>query len=454
MKRGAATAFLAVSLLILFLTFLKPPLAHADIGTDIDSGWAGTIPVIDGQVLPGEWADATVRNFSLQMRYSSNSLNRTLQGTLYVKNNLTYAFFAVQIFNDDYEAHDFGGHYKGLAILFSDNDSGTLVAGDNGEGVTTWNSTLSPFFTHNDLYYTGSYWDSDFDAGKTDDGALKWSHTNQTQGAMGNWTFEMAIPLVGIDGPAYDFSITSLPQTIGYKLWFEEPAPGLDGVYPDNLTTAPKDQTTNAATFGDLTFYPLYNLTMVAGTGGTTNPSPGVHQYPYKTVVSATATAYPWYEFDHWELDSINVGTANPYSVTMDQNHTLKAVFHPLYALTITTTTGGTTTPAPGMHVYPNGTLVPVSAMASSGYDFDHWELDTVNAGTANPYSVLMTQNHTLNAVFSARAPRSVGGYSVSLAKTPTSPPLAYYATVLAAFGMVISIIRRRRTGSSKSFRQ
>jgi hypothetical protein len=262
----------------------------------------------------------------------------------------------------------------------------------------------------------------------------------------GDWWF-------GIDD--YDFNITSLPKTVGFKIWLQEPYKGLDGVYPDDPTIAKSiDEVTNGTTFGDLTFYPLYNLTMIAGTGGTTNPSPGVHQYPYKTVVSATATAYPWYEFDHWELDSVNVGTANPYSVTMDQNHTLKAVFHPLYALTITTTTGGTTTPAPGMHVYPNGTLVPVSAIASSGYDFDHWELDTVNVGTANPYSVLMTQNHTLNAVFSARAPRSVGGYSVSLAKTPASPPLAYYATALAAFGMVISTIRRRRTGSSKSFRQ
>lgn len=529
MKRGVVNVLLVVSLVfVLFLTVWKFPSAHADIGADIESGWASSVPTIDGHISLGEWADATVRNFALQMRYSDNSVNRTLQGTLYVKNNWTYAFLAIQIFNDDYESHDFGGHYKGFAVLFSDNDSGTLVVGDNGEGVTTW--TGSPFYSNNDLYYTGSYWDSDVDASKTNDGSLAWSHTGApTQGAIGNWTFEMAIPLVGSDGLAYDFNITSLPCTVGYKIWLQDPTPvGVSGVYPDNATIAPITQTTNAATFGDLTFYPLYNLTMVAGTGGTTNPSPGLHQYPYKTVVSATATADAWYEFDHWELDGINVGVANPYSVTMDQNHTLNAVFLPLYALNITTTTGGSTNPVPGVHVYQTGTVVPVSATSSAGYVFDHWELDTVDVGTGNPYSVLMNQNHTLNAVFvlqlsvtispadstinlggsvpftsvvtggtpaysyqwyvnSVKVPGAtsaswtftpasvgtyyvyvnvtdfrgrnaisntarvivvttpVGGYSVSLEKSSSTPSIVFYSGVLTAFGAAISLLRRRK---------
>jgi hypothetical protein len=33
--------------------------------------------------------------------------------------------------------------------------------------------------------------------------------------------------------------------------------------------------------------------------------------------------------FDHWTLDTANVGATNPYSVTMNQNHTLKAFFVP-----------------------------------------------------------------------------------------------------------------------------
>ncbi|MGD0029623.1 MAG: PKD domain-containing protein [Candidatus Bathyarchaeia archaeon] len=399
MEKRKAVVLLVLTIMVLSIIQTKPMVLAAHTGSPIDSGWASTSPVIDGNITTGEWASATVVNFTLQMRSRTDgSLNRTLNGRLYVENNWTYAFLAVQIFNDDYEAHDFNGHYKGLAMLFNNNNNGTLVFGDNGEGVTTY--TASPFYSHNDLYYAGSYWDGDYYAGKTDDGALAWSHTNATQGAIGNWTFEMMIPLKGTDA-GYDFNITSLPYTVGYKLWFQEPANGLDGVYPYD-PTIPKsfDQTTNASTFGDMTFYPLYNLTMVATTGGTTNPAPGISQYPFKTVVSATATANPWYQFDHWELDSVNVGAANPYSVTMNQNHTLKAVFIPLYALTITTTTGGTTTPTPGTYIYPNGTLVNVTATANSGYAFGHWELDSVNVGAANPYQVTMNQNHTLKAVF------------------------------------------------------
>jgi len=69
------------------------------------------------------------------------------------------------------------------------------------------------------------------------------------------------------------------------------------------------------------------------------------------------------------------------------------------YALTITTTMGGSTTPASGTYVYSNGTVVPVSATPNSGYGLDHWVLDGVNVGTSNSYSVLMNQNHTLEAV-------------------------------------------------------
>jgi len=36
------------------------------------------------------------------------------------------------------------------------------------------------------------------------------------------------------------------------------------------------------------------------------------------------------YHFEYWELDSVNVGSANPYTVLMDKNHTLKAVFSPI----------------------------------------------------------------------------------------------------------------------------
>jgi len=44
--------------------------------------------------------------------------------------------------------------------------------------------------------------------------------------------------------------------------------------------------------------------------------------------------------------------------------------------------------------------VVEVDAIPDSGYMLDHWELDTVDVGSADPYSVTMNQDHALTAVF------------------------------------------------------
>jgi len=70
-----------------------------------------------------------------------------------------------------------------------------------------------------------------------------------------------------------------------------------------------------------------YTLTITATTGGTTNPLPSTYTYPSGTPVSVTATPDVDYSFDHWELDGTNIGSAVPVTVTMDEDHTLHAVF-------------------------------------------------------------------------------------------------------------------------------
>jgi len=77
----------------------------------------------------------------------------------------------------------------------------------------------------------------------------------------------------------------------------------------------------------------------------------------------------------------------------------------PTCSLTITTTTGGTTTPSAGSYTYTTNSTVQVTAIPDVDYIFDHWELDTINAGSANPYTVLMDNNHTLKAVFTYSPP-------------------------------------------------
>jgi len=73
-----------------------------------------------------------------------------------------------------------------------------------------------------------------------------------------------------------------------------------------------------------------YTLTIIAGDGGTADPPPGNYTYTINATVQVRAIPYSDYIFDHWELD--NVGSTNPYSLLMDKNHVLKAVFSPAAA--------------------------------------------------------------------------------------------------------------------------
>ena len=146
-----------------------------------------------------------------------------------------------------------------------------------------------------------------------------------------------------------------------------------------------------------------FALSITSTSGGTTSPSPGTYVYASGYQVQVTANASSNYLFAYWELDGLNVGTANPHNITMSQAHTLNAVFTPTFALSITSTSGGTTSPNPGTYVYASGYQVQVTANASSNYLFAYWELDGLNVGTANPHNITMSQAHTLNAVFTLK---------------------------------------------------
>lgn len=147
-----------------------------------------------------------------------------------------------------------------------------------------------------------------------------------------------------------------------------------------------------------------YTLSITATLGGTTDPSVGNYLYNSGSIVSIMATASSGYSFDHWMLDGANVGTSATYQVTMNSDHTLQAVFVALppvqYILAVSASTGGTISPVPGSYLYNSGDTASITATANPGYIFDHWELDGVVAGSANPYLIIMDANHSLNTVF------------------------------------------------------
>jgi parallel beta-helix repeat protein len=116
----------------------------------------------------------------------------------------------------------------------------------------------------------------------------------------------------------------------------------------------------------------------------------------------------------------------------------------PTYALTITTTTGGTTNPAHGTYTYTANSTVQVTAISNANYLFDHWELDAVNVGSTNPYTVPMNKDHTLKAVFSPKPAVPVGGYSLPIKGHITASPLTLYLVTIAILATVSAIIRRK----------
>ncbi|MGD0027441.1 MAG: rhodanese-like domain-containing protein [Candidatus Bathyarchaeia archaeon] len=143
------------------------------------------------------------------------------------------------------------------------------------------------------------------------------------------------------------------------------------------------------------------NLTITAAEGGTTSPAPGSYAYNTTSYVEVTAIAYSDYTFDHWELDGYNASESSPTGIRTDANHTLKAVFTlTKYALEITSTPGGSTYPSAGTYVFEPGTVASVGALSDPGCYLDGWMFDNTYAGIFNPFSVVMSENHTVQAVF------------------------------------------------------
>ena len=60
---------------------------------------------------------------------------------------------------------------------------------------------------------------------------------------------------------------------------------------------------------------------------------------------------------------------------------------------------GGTTSPAPAIYEYAEGTSVTVTALPYSGYTFKYWLLDGT-AKSGNPITVTMNSDHGLKACF------------------------------------------------------
>ena len=144
------------------------------------------------------------------------------------------------------------------------------------------------------------------------------------------------------------------------------------------------------------TFTRQYSLFASPLTNGTITGAASGGIYLTGTTATLTATPNPGYVFTGWTGDAS--GTANPLSVLMTSDKTIGATFTRQYTLTATTPVNGTITElAPGGK-YLTGTTATLTANPNPGYVFTGWTGDA--NGTANPLTVLMTSDKTIEPTF------------------------------------------------------
>jgi uncharacterized repeat protein (TIGR02543 family) len=165
---------------------------------------------------------------------------------------------------------------------------------------------------------------------------------------------------------------------------------------------------------GGSTIY--YNLTISAERGGTTDPVPGIYKYKKDSSVQVRAIPKEGFVFVKWSGDAS--GSANPITVEMDKDKSIRAHFtQVIRKLTVSADVGGTTDPPPGTLDYPDGTTVDVLALPDANYRFDKWSGDV--SGNSNPVSLLMDKDKSVKAHF-------IRQYKLKLSTTAggtTDPP-------------------------------
>ncbi|HML03684.1 MAG TPA: InlB B-repeat-containing protein [Candidatus Bathyarchaeia archaeon] len=159
-------------------------------------------------------------------------------------------------------------------------------------------------------------------------------------------------------------------------------------------------------------------VTISPATGGTTNPAPGTYTYPAGNQARVTAIPNSGWWLSYWLLDGNKSGNSTTIEFNLNGNHTVRPVFasnshSASYMLAINAADGGTTNPASGTYTYNYGANVTVTATPESGQSFDYWLLDG-QTEKENPVTLQMTQDHTLQPVFTSSQGNSGPGHGLS----------------------------------------
>ncbi|MBN2417126.1 carboxypeptidase regulatory-like domain-containing protein [bacterium] len=145
-----------------------------------------------------------------------------------------------------------------------------------------------------------------------------------------------------------------------------------------------------------------YTLTMEVYSGeGTTTPATGSYPCGADTVIEISANPADGYRFYKWYGEVADPNSAQT-TVTMTGDKLVKAKFESSQAsltIQVIPTEGGTTTPAPGVHIVEKDSVVSLEAVANEGYLFDRWE-GYVASTTSPVTTITVPHDKTVKAYF------------------------------------------------------
>jgi hypothetical protein len=207
---------------------------------------------------------------------------------------------------------------------------------------------------------------------------------------------------------------------------------------------------TTGQTGQDYSAIAQFNLTIGAASGGTTTPPPATYPKDKNSLVTVRANPSSSYRFANWTGDAS--GSANPITLTIDKNKTIRANFIEQFDLMLSATSGGTTTPPPATYTKDKNTLLTVTAVPDLNYRFANWTGDAPGAG--NPLTLKFDKKRTIRANFiriksvanlqvEKRVERSLfSGYTLNVLTWEANPQNA-------AMGLAVSaqrVYRKART--------
>jgi uncharacterized repeat protein (TIGR02543 family) len=173
-------------------------------------------------------------------------------------------------------------------------------------------------------------------------------------------------------------------------------------------TSNPINITMDANKIVTALFSPIQRKLTINATNGSVNVTNAANSkskaiatdfyFNHGETTSMTAVPDAGYQFDGWSGDAS--GTNNPLSLTMDANKTVTALFSPIQrTLTINATNGSVTTnPNPVNGTFDHGSIIELTAIPATGYQFDGWSGDV--SGTSNPINITMDADKNVTATF------------------------------------------------------